>query len=218
MSNDETYDTVLNSDKPDNKLEFFWLTFKDSIQNYLSESELTDLAEVSDNLNILQRQERYNEIEEFIKLHIERIGYGMMSKNDNYRLSHLETNLRRWNKLTGNEIYPQNNTFYTLLQVYQNLLKGNKNKKLEMDKMLSCIKDYSSDTTNHQHLINLMNLSIKNEMFGNIDKLRNILNIKQFIIPESLVKITDSYINTTKSHKLVKHMCELKMEKNNIKV
>src|SRR5665647_869110 len=103
MSKDETYGIVLNSDKPDNKLEFFWLTFKDSIKNYLTESELIDLSEVSNNLNALQQQERYNEIEEFIKSHIERIGYGMMSKNDNYRISHLETNLRRWNKLTESD-------------------------------------------------------------------------------------------------------------------
>ena len=129
MSNDQSYDTVLNSDKPDSKLEFFWLTFKDSIKSYLTDSELADLSEVSNKLNALQRQERYDEIQEFIKSHIERIGYGMMAKNDNYRISHLETNLRRWNKLTGTDIYPQNNTFYTLLLVYLNLRKGNKNKK-----------------------------------------------------------------------------------------
>ena len=206
MEDDASYNEVLNSDKPDCKLEFFWLTFKDSIKSYLSEYELIELAEVSSRLNDLQREARYEEIQEYIKSHIEQIGYGMMATKNTYKLSHLETNLRRWNKLTGNDIYPSNNTFYCLLLVYINLHKANKNKQEDIDKMLKCIADYSRNTSDPSYLIELMNLSIENKMYGNIDKLRNILDIHAFLDPASKSAIKESHIKTTRAQKLAKYL------------
>jgi hypothetical protein len=206
MEDDTLHNDVLNSDKPDCKLEFFWLTFKDSIKGYLTESELIELAEVSCRLNDLQREERYEEIQEYIKSHIEHIGYGMMATKNTYKLSHLETNLKRWNKLTGNDIYPSNNTFYCILLVYLNLHKANKNKQEDVDKMFKCIADYSRNTSDPSHLIELMNLSIENKLYGNIDKLRNILDINAFIDPASKGAINESHIKTTRAQKLAKHL------------
>lgn len=210
MADDTSHDDVLNSDKPDCKLEFFWLTFKDSIKGYLNEFELLELAEVSSRLNDLQREAKYEEIQEYIKSHIERIGYGMMATKNTYKLSHLETNLRRWNKLTGNDIYPANNTFYCLLLVYLNLQKANKNKQDDVDKMFKCIADYSCNTSDPSYLIELMNLSIENKMYGNIDKLRNILDIGAFINPTGKGVINESHLMTTRAQKLAKYLTPIR--------
>ena len=211
MSDDsDSHEHVLNSDKPDNKLEFFWLTFKDSIRDYLNETELDELSNVSQKLNDLQQEERYDEIEVYIKSHIEIIGYNMMSKGDNYRINHLDTNIRRWNKLTGNDIYPSTNTFYCILLIYINLSKSKANKKEQIAIMKDCIKRYSTDSTDHEILIELMNHSIKNKMFGNIDKLRKIVDIKEFIKPDDIEKLSDEFINNAKSNKLYKYLDEKK--------
>jgi len=182
---EKTHENVLNSDKPDNKLEFFWLTFKDSIRNYINPTEVMELEEVSKKLNDLQNEERYDEIEEYIKSHIEKIGYSMILNEDVYRLGHLETNLKRWNRLTGCDIYPMNNTFYCLLLVFLNLSKSKNSSKPEVLEMKKCIKNFSEDTRRYDQLILLMNLSIQHKSYGNIDKLRNIwtsdrsLNLKR---------------------------------------
>lgn len=204
----ESYENVLNSDNPDNKLEFFWLTFKDSIKNYLTEKELEEINDLSNQLNNLQKDKEYEKIENYIKLHIEKIGYSMIAKNDLYRICHLENNIRRWNKLTNKEIYSFNNTFYCLLLIYINLSK----KKADKDsvvQVLDCIIKFSLDNTNKNLLNQLMNLLIKNKMYGNIDKLRNVLDINDFIDYDKCDdKITKTYIDSTRSHKLEKYLRE----------
>ena len=187
----DSYEHVLNSNRPDNKLEFFWLTFKDSIKGYLNKSELEELSNVSKKLNVLQQEQRYEEIEVYIKSHIEKIGYDMMSKDDNYRVGHLDTNIKRWNRLTETDIYPPTNTFYCLLLIYMNLSKTKADKKEEIAVMKDCIGRYSVDPTNYNALIELMNHSIRNKMYGNIDKLLRILNIYDFSKPGNQKKLTE---------------------------
>lgn len=207
-NNDDNYETILNSDKPDNKLEFFWLTFKDSIKNYLNVDEYNEMVKLSDKLNLLQKEEKYVEIEEYIKSHIERIGYSMMALRNTYKLSHLETNIKRWCNLSGKDIYSKSNTFYCLLLIYLNLHKANKNKQEDVEKMFKCISDFSVNRNNDLLLTELMNLSIKNKMYGNIDKLRNIIDIELFIDKDKTDKDnkSDAYIKTTGSQKLSKYL------------
>ncbi len=130
-----------------------------------------------------------------------------MAKNDCYRINHLENNLRRWHKLADTDIYPADNTFYCLLLIYQNLCKANKNKQEDVNKMIMCIQNFSMNTQNKQQLVDLMNLLIRNKMYGNIDKLRNILDIKSFLKPNK--RLTDALINKTRSIKLDKYLTEL---------
>lgn len=203
-----SHEHVLNSDKPDNKLEFFWLTFKDSIKNYLTKSELEELSDVSEKLNNLQREERYEEIEAYIKSHIERIGYNMISNDDTYRAGHLENNIKRWSKLTGTDIYPMTDRFYCLLLVYMNLSKNKATtKKDQVSTMKDCIGRYSLDPSDDTILIELMNQSITNKMYGNIDKLKNIVDMHKFIKSEHRDKLGKSFIKNTRSNKLYKYLC-----------
>ena len=204
---EKIHENVLNSDNPDNKLEFFWLTFKDSIRNYLNDEERYELLEISKKLNDLQQEKRYEEIEEYIKSHIEKVGYGMIINDDYYKAGHLKTNIKRWKKLTGCSIYPNNNTFYCLLLIFINLSQGKYRDRCEVEEMKDCIRKYSLNTMDNTKLIKLMNLSIRHKMHSNIDKLRNILDIGAFIKDEK-IKLKNNFVNT-KSNKLCKYLHEL---------
>src|SRR5690606_37269717 len=138
------YNNILETKKPDKELEFFWLTFKTSISSYLNDIEKYEIEQLSYKLNKLQNKQKYDKIELYIKSHIEKIGYSMMYNADYYKISHLDTNIKRWKKLTGNDIYDNNNTFYCILKIFVKL--GNKRQIYDENKynsLYNCIKNYS---------------------------------------------------------------------------
>jgi hypothetical protein len=210
------YEHILESANPDKEIEYFWLTFKNSIFNYLNKSEQIEINILSDELNKLQCEQQYPDIEQYIKSHIECIGYNMIKNNDHHKINHLDTNIRRWKNITGNNIYTNDNTFYALLKIYIKL-----NKKVHLDgydhytELLSCIiKFASSTTTKDQNKINeltkLMQLSIDNQISGNIDILKYILDINDFI--EDTCTLTDEFIKKTKGNKLCKYLRSFKIQ------
>ena len=204
----KSYEDVLNSNKPDSKLEFFWLTFKDSIKNYLNEYDLEEMNNLSDVLNSLQREERYEEIEEFIKQHIENIGYNMIARDDRYHINHIDTNIKRWKKLSGSDIYPTNNTFICILYMYIHIKDATDDKKDDMNRIIELIKEFALDRSNRDVLNSIMNILIRNKMFGSIDKMRNIIDITMFLRKEYVDKVGVNRINVTKSNKLAKYFLE----------
>lgn len=99
-----TYDhsDILNTKQPDKELEYFWLTFKNSIIKCIDVKLVEYIKKISDELNELQKIEKYddikNKISEFMNKYIESICKEVIAKGEYYTISHLETNINRWTK------------------------------------------------------------------------------------------------------------------------
>ncbi len=206
---DMTYDYLLKTDNPDKELEYFWLLFKSNIVNYLDDNEQKELEIVSDKLNQLQNESKYNKIEKYIKLHIEKIGYSMIFKDHYYKAHHLDIRLKTWKKLTGNEIYDKNNTFFCIFSIYLKLYEQKKIGK-HYDDIKARIKELCIDKNNTKILIQIMNISIRHGINGIMERLRYIIDINQFIKKD--VDLTDKFIRKTRMHKLCQYMEEIKVE------
>lgn len=73
----------------------------------------------SNKLNILQKEENYNEIEKSIKDYIVCYGLDIIKFGSSYHLRLLKTNIKRWNKITTkfNIILSEKNLFYYCLEI-----------------------------------------------------------------------------------------------------
>ena len=90
---------------PDHEIEQFWYSFKKSMENfYYSLNNNIGLDRPikiwSNNLNCLQKEKKYEEIENYIIEYISLYAIDIMRKGDNYNGRILFTNIKRWNKLS----------------------------------------------------------------------------------------------------------------------
>lgn len=191
--------------KPDEKIEEFWLTFKSSIDQFLDKKEREEIKQLSEKLNLLQKEERYEEIEEYIKNHIERIGYNIMKRDNLYRAGHLDTNIRRWENISKSRICSDNNIFYNLFRTYISL---NKNRSDQKDKIRSLLVSYVKNGK-QEDLVEIINLSIENNFVGTIDKFRNIIDISKFLKGDSHIDL-----NLCKSKRLIKSLQRIDVDTN----
>jgi len=207
-----SFNYLLDTKNPDKELEFFWLGFKNSIQTFLDDDGKKEIEELSNQLNNLQKDEKYDEIEIFIKNHVEKIGYKMIEKNNGYWANILNTNIKRWIKLLKKDIFETDNVFYILFGIFNNCKSGNKNQSITYEKVQSMIIDYSK-TKDFKILYYLMNFSIENELFGVIDKLRLIIDIEPFLKNDLINEKNKKGILISKPRKLIKFIESLDKEK-----
>ena len=93
--------------------------------------------------------------------------------------------------------------------MYIHIRNATANKKDDIDKIIELIKEFASDRSKCDILNSIMNILIRNKMFGSIDKLRNIIDITNFLSKEYVDKVGIKQINGTKSIKLIKYLCEI---------
>lgn len=90
----------------DHDIEQFWLSFKQSMLNFYGISEhrilRRPIEKWSDNLNELQREKRYTDIEETIKHYISLYAMDLIRCCSHYHINILNTNIKRWNKVAAN--------------------------------------------------------------------------------------------------------------------
>lgn len=198
------YEYILDTNNPDKELEYFWVTFKNSIMSSLSNEEKNEIVELSNKLNDLQSEERYDEIEKYIKNHIELIGYRYIIENNGYKARHICVNLNRWKKLTGRKLFNNKNVFNKIIRIYNNIYLKNKTDDHYNDIKLLLAK-YSTDK-NIIHLEKIMNISIEHKIYGIINKLKNILNIDDFINNEKKSKINKKLLKKSRAIKMIKYL------------
>jgi len=114
--------------KPDYEIEQFWLGLKDSIINFYSNKTLKrPINKWSENLNKLQKEEQYEEIEKNIRNYMSLYGIDVMRHIEIYHLCILKTNIKRWNlistrygfiKLETKKYY---NIIFLLIDIYEKL-------------------------------------------------------------------------------------------------
>ncbi len=92
-------------DAPDHHIEQFWLSFKQSMNNFYGLKEyavlLRPIQKWSTQLNLLQGQRRYADIEEAIMQYISLYAMDLLKVCNLYYINILTTNIKRWNKVAN---------------------------------------------------------------------------------------------------------------------
>ena len=117
--------------KVDYEIEHFWLGFKNSMINFYKNKLLNrPINNWSNNLNLLQSEKKYEEIEHCIIKYISLYALDLMRIDNGYNIGILNTNIKRWDKISNKykffssrDSYNKNcNLITTLLDIYSLLV------------------------------------------------------------------------------------------------
>lgn len=110
----------------DYEMEQFYIGFRDSMRNFYTQHSFTrPLSVWSHKLNLLQSKKQFTEIRETIIKIISLYATDLMRTNDGYNAGILETNIKRWNKINGENI-SNSNIVFVLLSIFISLIKRGK--------------------------------------------------------------------------------------------
>lgn len=164
------------TEAPDHHIEHFWLSFKQSMSNFygLKENAVMKrpIKRWSDNLNLLQGQHRYADIEEKIMQYISLYAMDLLKVCNHYYINILMTNIKRWNKIANTfkceferkDTKKYYNCVFMLIDVCYSLLES----KTEGVKEL--FEEYELCILNHDYST-LINYAVKHNKIGMLDKL-----------------------------------------------
>jgi len=111
---------TLNENNPDVHIEQFWIDFKKSIFNFYNfingKCFPRNIDILSEKLNKLQKNKKYNIIEREIRDYIICYGIDIMRSGNGYHLNILKTNIKRWNALSDKYKLTQSNTDNDLIK------------------------------------------------------------------------------------------------------
>ena len=193
------YSHILKSNNEDRYYEYFWLTFKNDILEYVNKTIEDMLIILSENLNNLQHRRDYDtifqEIKNFMHNYIDVIINDCIRFNNDYKCMHLTKNIKRWTRLdkTFSYIYQADN--YKLLSASRN---QNKNYDFLFLEYLKFI-----DTNNIIHLHNLFSFSIKNKYLKVIDIFKTKVDINLFLKNKN--SISPKILEEISAKKLLKY-------------
>jgi len=117
-------------ERPDHDIEKFWLAYKQSMVNFYSLKTIPsrNIQLWSDNLNLLQAEQRYSRIEKQIYNYITLYGLDLLRSGSRYHLSILITNIRRWDRISDRYKILQSghhdNIITTLLEIVASFIKS----------------------------------------------------------------------------------------------
>lgn len=187
-------------EKPDFLVEQFWLSFKDSLYNFYSKCPLNRPINLwSMNLNNLQSQKKYQEIEKLIRDYLILVSIDMMRHGDQYHTNILNSNIKRWNKISEKfswretNINNYSNKVFCLFSIYNLLLK----KKCQ-DKSLELFQQVEIYLLNNNYS-NLLKYAIETNQGSIIDKIWKVHDITKLINELYNVKLS----NKIKGKKLI---------------
>ena len=112
---------------PDHLIEEFWLLFKTSMNNFYQETKYISrpIKYWSDNLNKLQKNQDYQNIEINIRDYMSLYAIDLLRHNAFYHIKILITNIKRWNVISNQRFdmceYKYINIVFLLLDIYNML-------------------------------------------------------------------------------------------------
>lgn len=180
----KSYDYVLKSDNPDKEIEYFWLTFKNSIQPYVNKEERENITQISDRLNELQKSRQYNKIETFISKYLHDICYSILMTKNYTEIDHLKTNIKRWEKISKHDIFDSTDLVGAMLKIASSIkTRKNKNKNEILDLIADWCKEnqYKHKYTGYEFIEKIIMISINNGYYGTLDKLSKAIYLYQYV-------------------------------------
>lgn len=193
----------LDPKNQDFKLEEFWITFKLNIKSILEKDDMLEITSLSNKLNELQSLKLFNQIEENIQNYIEKIGYKFLAKNDYYKAHLLDTTLKRCAKSSYYEIIVNKGIFNCLFKIYLSFNKNNNQEKEPKIQIINLIKEYSL-TKNENLIKQIVLIAIEKDMYGTLDKLKFIVDLKTFVKSEDIEKFEKNFDIKTRALKYSK--------------
>lgn len=177
-------------DKPDYNIEQFWFGFKDSMSNFYYDKKLRrPINKWSNDLNKLQREEKYQDIEKNIRNYISLYGIDVMRHIDFYNFGILKTNIKRWNNISNyynfnkEETKKYYNIIFLLIDIYKKLYDNiSENDFIEFSteiELLIINEDFNS----------LIDICVKYKLDSIIDKLSNYIDVLKIINNKFNLKI-----------------------------
>ena len=171
--------------RPDNDIEQFWLSFKQSMANFYSLKIIPsrDIQSWSDTLNQLQSSQRYSRIEKLIYNYITLYGLDLLRSGSRYHLGILITNIRRWDKIAARHKILQssheNNIVTILLEVAASFIRSG----TEFDGLFEDLELYLI----HDDYTRLINYAIKHHKSIMLDRL---IKFNYLAVNESITELT----------------------------
>lgn len=190
---------------PDFEIEEFWYGFKQSMINYYQyiykKEKITEIKEWSKNLNILQSEKRYEDIEINIQKYIINYAFDLIKNNAEYYPNILLSNIKRWNKISNkynfnnieNESY---NIMYKLFNIYNKIMRRD-----SIHEYIDIVKDFEIDYKK-EVFINLLIFGIKNNEASVVEFSRKFFDIKEIVKNKFDIEINNN-LSTIKLLKLV---------------
>ena len=190
---------------PDFEIEEFWYGFKQSMINYYQyiykKEKITEIKEWSKNLNILQSEKRYEDIEINIQKYIINYAFDLIKNNAEYYPNILLSNIKRWNKISNkynfnnieNESY---NIIYKLFNIYNKIMRRD-----SIHEYIDIVKDFEIDYKK-EVFINLLIFGIKNNEASVVEFSRKFFDIKEIVKNKFDIEINNN-LSTIKLLKLV---------------
>tara|TARA_Y100000590_G_scaffold467893_1_gene648457 strand:- start:3882 stop:4472 length:591 start_codon:yes stop_codon:yes gene_type:complete len=168
--------------KPDYNIEQFWLGLKNSMINFYYKKIIKrPILKWSDNLNELQKVEKYDDIEKNIRNYISLYGIDLMRYMDFYHLNILKTNIKRWNNISNRygfnkeETKKYYNIIFLLIDIYEklyNTLSENDFTEFSTEiELLIIYEDFNS----------LIDICVKYKLESIIDKLSNYIDVLKIL-------------------------------------
>lgn len=182
--------------KPDFEIEQFWFGLKASMINFydtLHNSINRPINNWSDNLNNLQKKEKYDEIEKNIRNYISLYGIDVMRNRNIYHLNILKTNIKRWNIISKQFNFNKNdskkyfNIIFLLLDIYQTLYN-----KLSNDELV-CFSNEIELLIMYEDFNYLIEVCIKHKLESILDKLGNYIDLIKVINNKYNLDIKNNY-------------------------
>lgn len=116
---------------PDADIEAFWLSFKQSMVNFyeINKNLERPINYWSNVLNKFQKNKNYEKIEEHIQKYISLYAIDLLRTNSIYNIQILNTNIKRWNKLSCKFSFSTKektycNFIFVLVDIYKTLSRN----------------------------------------------------------------------------------------------
>jgi hypothetical protein len=201
-----------NKNNPDYEIEQFWLSIKCNIINFYTKYsgytyEIETLHTFSNQLNTLQKEEKYIEIANAIESYILRFTFQVIQSKDKYMFHILESNIKRWGKLLLNKSIFQTNhnsdpsCYMDILTMYIGIYKS-LFKHIDSDPLFYDIFENIETIHTTQKYGIYIEIAIQYGIPSILEKLQDTLDISHYIATKYNIDI--SIVKEMKSKKLLK--------------
>lgn len=191
---------------PDYEIEQYWNSYKKSIINFYNQNKQFVNCPIYDwciNLNNLQKQEKYIEIEYYIREYISIYAIDLIKICDLYHINILVTNIKRWNKITEKyKISISKSKYYNFVFLLIDIIYSFRNDIDNLSNIKKCFINVEDIINNNNYKV-LVKLSIDINKPSIIDKLLKYDN-SIYLIIEELYDLPHNSIKNLSSKKIFK--------------
>ena len=190
----DPYNHILQTKRPDKEYEYFWYNYKSHLNNIQKYNIDLNILNISEKLNILAKEKKYNEIPILINNIVVYTTKIVFYKLNNYQSKIHHSFIKKWKK-----IYDTNDYILFFFELYS-LIIEKKNIKL-----LNYFKETIIDF-NENNIIQLIQYCIDDKICYILHKIGHIYDVKDYI--RSNHNFNSQYYDSITIEKFIKSFFE----------